>query len=96
MTERAVRDLNHLYRTIAAAHTQRAAVWFNGLERKISSLAQHPGRGLPVPEDADLRQLLYGRRPHVYRIIYDIDETSQIMHVLHIRPGARDAMAGND
>lgn len=49
-----------------------------------------------MPEDASLRQLLYGRRPHVYRIIYDIDEGSGIVHVLHIRHGARDAMTGED
>jgi mRNA-degrading endonuclease RelE of RelBE toxin-antitoxin system len=49
-----------------------------------------------VPEDGGLRQLLYGRRPHVYRIIYEIDEGNRIVSVLHIRHGARDVMTGED
>ncbi|WP_170958820.1 type II toxin-antitoxin system RelE/ParE family toxin [Magnetospirillum sp. 15-1] len=93
VAERAIRDLRHLYRAIAAGHLPAAAEWFNGLEAKIAGLAHYPGRGAPVPEDASLRQLLYGRRPHVYRIIYDIADARRVVHVLHIRHGARDAMA---
>lgn len=94
VTERAIRDLRHLYGAIAARHVPAAARWFNGLEARIASLAHHPGRGLPVPEDASLRQLLYGRRPNVYRVIYHMDESRRIVHVLHIRHGARDAITG--
>jgi mRNA-degrading endonuclease RelE of RelBE toxin-antitoxin system len=42
-------------------------------------------------KDANLRQLLYGRRRYVYRIIYAIDEPGGVVTVLHIRRGARDA-----
>lgn len=96
VTARAIRDLRHLYQAIAAGQLPAAGRWFNGLEVKITSLDHHPARGLPVPEDASLRQLLYGRRPHVYRIIYEIDARNRVVHVLHIRHGARDAMAGED
>ncbi|EME70888.1 plasmid stabilization system [Paramagnetospirillum caucaseum] len=96
VTERAIGDLRHLYGAIAARHVPVVARWFNGLEAKVATLAHHHGRGLPVPEDANLRQLLYGRRPHVYRIIYGIDEGRRIVHVLHIRHGARAAMTGED
>jgi toxin ParE1/3/4 len=94
VTGRVIRDLRHLYAAIAARHVPAASRWFNGLEAKVASLAHHPGRGQPEPEDARLRQLRYGRRPHVYRIIYDMDEGSRVVHVLHIRHGARDAMTG--
>ena len=94
VTARAIRDLRHLYQTIAAGQVPAAGRWFSGLEAKITSLDHHPGRGLPVPEDASLRQLLYGRRPHVYRIIYDVDEVRRVVDVLHIRHGARDFMGG--
>jgi toxin ParE1/3/4 len=37
-----------------------------------------------------LRHLLYGKKPHVYRVIYDIDEQRQLVTVLTIRHGARE------
>ncbi|ARJ67519.1 hypothetical protein WV31_18575 [Magnetospirillum sp. ME-1] len=94
MSARAIRDLRQLYEAIAASHLPAAAIWFNGLEAKLANLARLPRRGGAVPEDGRLRQLLYGRRPHVYRIIYEINEDSRIVSVLHIRHGARDAMTG--
>jgi mRNA-degrading endonuclease RelE of RelBE toxin-antitoxin system len=35
-----------------------------------------------------LRHLLYGRTPHVYRAIYEVDERKKIVRVLTIRHGA--------
>ncbi|CUW39234.1 putative Plasmid stabilization system [Magnetospirillum sp. XM-1] len=96
LSARAIRDLRQLYQAIAARHVPAAATWFNGLEAKLANLARLPRRGGVVPEDGRLRQLLYGRRPHVYRIIYQIDEGNRIVSVLHIRHGARDVMAGED
>lgn len=94
LSARAIRDLRQLYDAIAARHVPAAANWFNGLEAKVAGLGAFPGRGGTVPEDGRLRQLLYGRRPHVYRIIYEIDEGNRVVSVLHIRHGARDAMEG--
>ena len=37
-----------------------------------------------MPEDAGLRQLLHGRKPYVYRVIYEVDEAAATVHVLHI------------
>jgi plasmid stabilization system protein ParE len=92
LTDRAARDLRHLYRTINAENSAQARAWFNGLERIILSLDQNPARGVVIREDANLRQLLYGRRRYVYRIIYAIDEPGSVVTVLHIRRGARDAL----
>ena len=58
------------------------------------SLADHPARGAITPEAARCRHLLHGRKPHVYRIIYTLDERRRIVSVLHIRHGARDAFQG--
>jgi len=44
---------------------------------------------LGYPEDRDLRQLLYGNKPHIYRVIYRILENQKHVDVLHIRHGAR-------
>jgi plasmid stabilization system protein ParE len=92
VTARAARNLKNIYRAIDAANAAQAHAWFNGLERAILGLSEHPTRGAAVPEAGNLRQLLYGRKPHIYRVIYAIDETRRIVTVLHIRHGARDAL----
>jgi plasmid stabilization system protein ParE len=91
ITERAERDLDRLYLTIEADSSAQARVWFNGLERTVLCLYEHPARGAPIPEGGELRHLLYGRKGHRYRVIYVIDEASSTVTVLHIRHGARDA-----
>ena len=92
LTARAARDLRQIYRSINAIDSAHARLWFNGLERLIASLDEHPGRGAEVPENGRLRQLLYGRKPHLYRVIYATDEQHGAVTVLHIRHGARDAL----
>ena len=91
LTERAARNLRRIYLTINAGDSAQARAWFNGLEKTVLSLNEHPARGAVIPEDAHLRQLLYGRKGHRYRIIYAIDERNRIVTVLHIRHGSRDA-----
>jgi toxin ParE1/3/4 len=91
LTERAARDLRRIYLTIHAENAGQARSWFNGLEKAILSLDEHPARGASTPEDGNLHHLLYGRRRHRYRIIYAIDEPNRTVTVLHIRHGARDA-----
>lgn len=91
LTDRSARDLRHLYRAIDAQSSGQARAWFNGLERMILSLDQNPARGAVIREDPNLRQLLYGRRRYVLRIIYAVDEACSVVTVLHIRRGARAA-----
>ena len=93
---RAERDLRHLYRHIQAPHSFDATAWFNGLENLIASLDEFPQRGGIVPEDGRLRQVLYGRAPRAYRVIYAIDERLRVVRVVHIRHGARDRMRDAD
>jgi mRNA-degrading endonuclease RelE of RelBE toxin-antitoxin system len=66
------------------------------LEETILSLDRLPDRGVRPPEDASLRQLLYGNKPHVYRILYKVDPADQRVLVLHIRHGARRAFEQSD
>ena len=89
LTARAVRDLRHIYRTIDAEGSDQARAWLAGLESVIFSLEEMPERCPQTPENDALRHRLYGNQPHVYRIIYDIDEAHQIVRVLFIRHGAR-------
>jgi toxin ParE1/3/4 len=89
LTDRARRDLERLYRAINAASSERARVWFNGLEAAVLSLDAHPARCPVTPEDPALRHRLYGRKGHVYRVIYAIDVPRRVVTVLHVRHGAR-------
>jgi toxin ParE1/3/4 len=90
---RAVCDLEILYIEKNAAESHAAARWYNGLEQAVYALASHPNRCPIVPEarraKRKLRHLLYGNRPHIYRVIYEIDEGRQTVSVLAIRHGSR-------
>jgi toxin ParE1/3/4 len=94
LTDRAKRDLSYLYAEINAAESSAATRWFNGFEDAVGALARLPRRYPIAPEGRRakqrLRHLLYGNRPHVYRAIYEIDESRKVVHVLTIRHGAMD------
>jgi len=96
LTERAARDLRRIYHTVNADASAQAHAWFNGLEGLILSLDEHPARGAVTPEGSSFRHLLYGQKPHVYRVIYEIDEQNRVVTVLHIRHGRRDAFTPQD
>jgi len=93
IADRAFRDLEILYMEKNAAESHAAARWYNGLEAAVFSLASHPQRRTLAPEARSskrkLRNLLYGKNPHVYRVIFEIDEGRQAVSVLTIRHGAR-------
>jgi len=97
---RAVRDLEILYIEKNAAESQAAARWYNELELAVYSLASHPYRCPVAPEarrmKRELRNLLYGKKPHVYRVIYEVDEGRQAVWVLTIRHGARRKLKPSD
>jgi plasmid stabilization system protein ParE len=86
-------DLEELYLWVVARVPQRGAKWFNGLERAVLSLDQHPKRCPVAPESIDpdhpVRVLNYGRKPHVYRIFFAVDDATNVVRVVHVRRGAR-------
>jgi len=97
---RAARDLETLYMEKNAAESDAAARWFNELELAVNALARHPNRCPVAPEarraKRKIRNLLYGKKPHVYRVIYEIDESRQAVMVLTIRHTARRRMKASD
>jgi toxin ParE1/3/4 len=86
---RAERDLSGIYDWIGAHSSDAALIWYRGLRDAIRTLRNEPNRGPRAPEDRTLRHLLYGSKPHVYRVIYRILERQKQVDVLHIRHGAR-------
>jgi plasmid stabilization system protein ParE len=92
LTDRALRDMQAIYKFIEADSSQTAFAWFNGLAETIYSLEGFPERGSTIPEDKKLRQLLFGKKPNTYRIIYAVNKRKDAVNVLHIRHGARAAL----
>ena len=73
----------------------RAQEWYQGLIKAISSLQEMPYRCTLARENAffsqEIRQLLYGRGQHTYRILFTIlaDQSIPTVRILHIRNAAQ-------
>src|SRR5712691_6156495 len=93
IAKRAEAQLEELYSWVVQRAPNQGAAWFNGLEQAILSLDQHPKRCRIAPESLDpdhpVRVLNYGRSPHVYRVFFTVDESPNVVRVVHVRRGAR-------
>lgn len=92
LTARAQRDIAAIHEWLQGEQAGAAgARWFAALRQAIDSLQTLPTRCQLAPESrqapVEIRQLLYGRRPHVYRILFSIEEP--VVYVLHIRHSRR-------
>ena len=96
IASRAERDLASLYGEIDAPDSAVARQWYRGLKRAILSLAERPNRCPVTPENKRLRHLLYGEKPHRYRVIYRVHSRLRQVDVLHIRHGARRRFRASD
>jgi len=85
-------DIDGILEWLIWKHAGEAGLrWFEGLEEAIASLSEMPHRCALAPENRsfpfEVRHLLYGRKPHVYRVIFRvIDDMVYILHVWHGRP----------
>jgi toxin ParE1/3/4 len=89
ISPRTERDLAHLFQEINADQCEAAFDWYWGLKEAILRLQEHPNRCPVTRKKGDLRHLLFGQRPHVYRVIFRILEKQKYVDVLHVRHGAR-------
>ncbi len=96
IASRAERDLVSLYGEIDAPDSAAARRWYRGLKQATLSLGDKPNRCPVAPENRRLRRLLYGERPHLYRVIYLVDSRRRRVDVLHIRHGARRKFRASD
>jgi plasmid stabilization system protein ParE len=92
LSEQAQRDIAAIYEWLQSQQAGDAGQrWFLALRAAVASLTNLPSRCPLAPENRDspfeVRYLLYGRRPHVYRILFAIE--SDVVQVLHIRHGRR-------
>ena len=86
-------ELEELYLWVVQRAPHQGAKWFNRLQQAVLSLDQHPKRCPLAPEsfnpDQPVRVLSYGRKPHVYRVFFIVDDRAQLVRVVHVRRGAR-------
>ena len=84
-------DAEFIFEWLISQHAaETGARWFSALDDAIAYLATFPDRCSLAPESVrfpyEVRQLLYGRKPHLYRILFTIDrETVKILHIRHGR-----------
>lgn len=91
-TARAKADAVRPFQFLADRSPTAAAKWYTGLEKAITKLTTMPERH-PIAKDESeqagitLRQMLYGRRPGVFRILFSIEGDTVTLH--HVRHGAQ-------
>jgi plasmid stabilization system protein ParE len=96
LTARADRDLDDLYDKINAERSDAALRWYVALTEAILKLEVQPQRCPLTPESGKFRHLLFGKKPHTYRVIYRVLEMQKRVEVLHIRHGARRKFKSTD
>jgi plasmid stabilization system protein ParE len=92
LTTGAILDLALLYEQINAEGSPAAAAWFNALQQLILTLDHLPDRGAFTPESRSFRELLHGKSPNTYRIIYSVDHAASVVYIRTVRHGARSAL----
>jgi len=79
-----------------------AQEWYQGLIKAISSLQTMPNRCALARENAffsqEIRQFLYGRGQHTYRILFTVldDQPIPTVRILHIRNAAQRAIGEDE
>ncbi len=95
-TTKAKRDLDAILTRLLSQEAGEAGLrCFQGLREAVAALVHSPQRCALAPENArfpfEVRHLLYGRKPHIYRIIFTVE--GDTVSVLHIRHGRRQPIA---
>jgi plasmid stabilization system protein ParE len=91
-TARARADLIEQFRYLADRSPTAAARWYAGIEKAIGKLGTLPERH-PIAQDeteqfgVTLHQMLYGRRPGVFRILFSVEGDTVTLH--YVRHSAR-------
>jgi plasmid stabilization system protein ParE len=87
----AAAEIEEAYSWIAGHEPLHALRWLERLHQKVETLTQRPERcplaGETTAFSVEVRELLFGRRRGVYRILFSI--SGDTVSILHVRHGAR-------
>jgi len=97
-TARAGNDLDDILGWLLAKGADETGLrWFRGLRKAVGTLAELPHRCVLARENDsvpfEMRQLLYGRKPHVYRILVTVEGNT--VFILRIRHGRRESLTAH-
>ena len=91
ITTRALREIDEALAWLSERAPAAAARWHERLLEAVRSLEDNPARCGLAPESewypGELRQLLYGKRRGVYRILYEI--RGNTVYILRVRHSAQ-------
>ena len=91
ITDKAWAEVEEAYDWLADRSPQSARKWKLGLLDAVTQLETMPRACSLAPESdyfaREIRQLLYGKRQHKYRILFDIREQTVVAQ--HVRHGAQ-------
>ena len=91
LTDQAESDLRSAYAWYRAASVAAANQWYARILDALASLERNPERCPLAREnrkvDIELHEYLYGKKPHVFRVIYTID--TDTVRILRIRRAQR-------
>lgn len=92
-TDDALDDLRETVRWISRNSRRNAQQWRQRVRAKAGTLNHNPQRCAIAPDNdafrVTVRQLLYGRRPNVFRILYHIQERTQTVRIVRVMHAAR-------
>jgi plasmid stabilization system protein ParE len=98
VTSTAKQEAGEAFAWLSERAPYEADEWFHGLVDAMAGLSEFPNRWPLAREDdalgQEIRQLLYGKRPHIYRVLFIVRKST--VHVLHVRHGARAALAPDE
>ena len=98
ITRMAAHEVKKSHSWLAERIPDSAQRWRTALLSAIESLASQPDRCPEAPEaewyGPQLRQLLHGRRPHVYRILFEIRGKEVV--ILRVRHSRQDLLSPED
>ncbi len=94
-TPRARTDAVNAFRRIAEHSPAAAERWYSGLDKAIAKLGTMPMRHPITEEESErlglpIRQMLYGRRRGIFRILFSIEGDAVYLH--YIRHSAQDTI----
>ncbi len=92
LADAAKADANNIYDWVTERAPVRGPEWFDELVDPLYSLEELPYRCAVAREATEskreIRCLMIGKRRHVYRILYEIDEPRRAVWILPIRHSA--------
>ncbi len=99
LTARALREIDEALEWRARSSRVAAARWHEQLLAAIRSLEHNPARCGLAPEaewysGGELRQLLYGKRRGVYRILFEV--RGDTIYILRVRHSAQALLEPDD